>query len=148
MQEESIGPFHLPELVSGAAAWSHFYNKEETLSTDVPLRTIRLALRYVDYATLHARDPPHIPSRPQGTVSAPSTLRHTTTTLRSYSAQPSKLSNTNSHDRPTNSSPKSGDTVAARSTTRQARYARVSAAPSAACTRNIWTWYICTMSSS
>ncbi|KAI9455792.1 Aldo/keto reductase [Lactarius psammicola] len=44
--EESIGPLHLPELISGAATWSHFYNKEETLSTDVPLRTIRLALRY------------------------------------------------------------------------------------------------------
>lgn len=44
--EESIGPLHIPELVSGAAAWSRFYNKEETLSTDVPLRTIRLALRY------------------------------------------------------------------------------------------------------
>ncbi|KAI9433303.1 Aldo/keto reductase [Lactarius indigo] len=44
--EESIGPLHLPELISGAAAWSHFYNEEKTLSTDVPLRTIRLALRY------------------------------------------------------------------------------------------------------
>jgi D-arabinose 1-dehydrogenase len=47
VQEETIGPLHLPELISGAATWSHFYNKEETLSTDVPLRTIRLALRYV-----------------------------------------------------------------------------------------------------
>ncbi|KAH9167620.1 Aldo/keto reductase [Lactarius sanguifluus] len=44
--EESIGPLHLPELISGAATWSHFYNEEETLSTDIPLRTIRLALRY------------------------------------------------------------------------------------------------------
>ncbi|KAH9057727.1 Aldo/keto reductase [Lactarius vividus] len=44
--EERIGPLHLPELISGAAAWSHFYNEDETLSTDVPLRTIRLALRY------------------------------------------------------------------------------------------------------
>lgn len=46
LDESGIGPLHLPELISGAAAWSHFYNKEETLSTDVPLRTIRLALRY------------------------------------------------------------------------------------------------------
>ncbi|KAN0131040.1 Aldo/keto reductase [Lactarius tabidus] len=46
LPEEPIGPLHIPELVSGAAAWSHLYNKEETLSTDVPLRTIRLALRY------------------------------------------------------------------------------------------------------
>ncbi|KAF8257694.1 Aldo/keto reductase family-domain-containing protein [Lactarius quietus] len=43
---ESIGPLNLPQLVSGAAAWSSFYNKEETLSSDIPLRTIRLALRY------------------------------------------------------------------------------------------------------
>ena len=51
VQEETIGPLHLPELVSGGAGeWSHFYNKEETFSSDVPLRTIRLALRYVDYA--------------------------------------------------------------------------------------------------
>jgi hypothetical protein len=46
-QDESIGPLHLPELISGAAAWSHFYNEEEIMSTDIPLRTIRLALRYV-----------------------------------------------------------------------------------------------------
>jgi len=38
-------PIDLPELISGAAAWSHFYNYEDKLSTDVPLRTIRLALR-------------------------------------------------------------------------------------------------------
>ncbi|KAF8267089.1 Aldo/keto reductase family-domain-containing protein [Lactarius quietus] len=44
--EECIGPLNLPQLVSGAAAWSSFYNKEETLSSDIPLRTIRLALRY------------------------------------------------------------------------------------------------------
>ncbi|KAI9510973.1 Aldo/keto reductase [Russula earlei] len=42
----TIGPFDLPELVSGAAAWSHFYIEEDKLSTDLPLRTIRLALRY------------------------------------------------------------------------------------------------------
>jgi hypothetical protein len=41
-QEETTG---LPELISGAATWSHFYNEKDKLSTDVPLRTIRLALR-------------------------------------------------------------------------------------------------------
>ncbi|KAH9991494.1 NADP-dependent oxidoreductase domain-containing protein [Russula vinacea] len=46
LQEEKIGPFDLPELISGAATWSHFYNEKDKLSTDVPLRTIRLALRY------------------------------------------------------------------------------------------------------
>jgi hypothetical protein len=45
LQEEKIGPFDLPELISGAATWSHFYNEKDKLSTDVPLRTIRLALR-------------------------------------------------------------------------------------------------------
>ena len=40
-----IDPLDLPELISGAATWSHFYNEEDKLSTDVPLRTIRLALR-------------------------------------------------------------------------------------------------------
>ena len=39
------GPLDLPELISGAATWSHFYNENDKLSTDVPLRTIRLALR-------------------------------------------------------------------------------------------------------
>ncbi|KAH9987899.1 NADP-dependent oxidoreductase domain-containing protein [Russula compacta] len=44
--EEKIGPLNLPELVSGAATWSNLYNDADSLSTDVPLRTIRLALRY------------------------------------------------------------------------------------------------------
>lgn len=43
--DEKIGPLDLPELISGAATWSHFYNEKDKLSTDVPLRTIRLALR-------------------------------------------------------------------------------------------------------
>jgi len=43
--EEKIDPLDLPELISGAATWSHFYNENDKLSTDVPLRTIRLALR-------------------------------------------------------------------------------------------------------
>ena len=45
LQEEKIEPFDLPELIFGAAAWSSLYTKESNLSTDVPLRTIRLALR-------------------------------------------------------------------------------------------------------
>jgi len=45
LQEEKTGPLDLPELISGAATWSHFYNEKDKLSTDVPLRTIRLALR-------------------------------------------------------------------------------------------------------
>ena len=45
LQEEKVGLFDLPELISGAATWSLFYNEEDKLSTDVPLRTIRLALR-------------------------------------------------------------------------------------------------------
>jgi hypothetical protein len=44
-QEEKIDLLDLPELISGAATWSHFYNEKDKLSTDVPLRTIRLALR-------------------------------------------------------------------------------------------------------
>jgi len=43
--EENIEPFDLPELIFGAAAWSRHYAEESNLSTDVPLRTIRLALR-------------------------------------------------------------------------------------------------------
>ena len=63
VQEETIGPLHLPELVSGGAGeWSHFYNKEETLSSDVPLRTIRLALRYVDHAPHSTRGPSSLSS--------------------------------------------------------------------------------------
>lgn len=58
LQEEKIGPLDLPELVSGAATWSHFYNEEDKLSTDVPLRTIRLALRYV-YSPMQANPLDH-----------------------------------------------------------------------------------------
>ncbi|KAI0296068.1 Aldo/keto reductase family-domain-containing protein, partial [Multifurca ochricompacta] len=45
-QGNKIGSLNLPELISGGGAWSHFYNNEDKLSTDIPLRTIRLALRY------------------------------------------------------------------------------------------------------
>ncbi|TFY82525.1 hypothetical protein EWM64_g1491 [Hericium alpestre] len=44
--KEEIGPFKLSSLVFGAAAWSHFYNNDDLLASDVPVRTIRLALRY------------------------------------------------------------------------------------------------------
>ncbi|KAI0092548.1 Aldo/keto reductase [Irpex rosettiformis] len=43
---EKIGPLQLPELVFGAAAFSSQYNIAEHLSSTVPLRTVRLALRY------------------------------------------------------------------------------------------------------
>ncbi|KAI0313454.1 Aldo/keto reductase family-domain-containing protein [Amylostereum chailletii] len=43
---EEIGPFRVSSLVFGAAAWSHFYSSDTLLESDVPLRTIRLALRY------------------------------------------------------------------------------------------------------
>ncbi|TFK56046.1 Aldo/keto reductase [Heliocybe sulcata] len=39
-------PLRLPELVFGAATFSYHYNTEDFLTTDVPLRTVRLALRY------------------------------------------------------------------------------------------------------
>ena len=38
----------VPEIVFGAATFSHFYNSEATYSSDLPVRTVRLALRYVD----------------------------------------------------------------------------------------------------
>ncbi|KAI0029535.1 Aldo/keto reductase [Vararia minispora EC-137] len=43
---DTVGSLGSSALVFGAAAWSHFYNGEEVLTSDVPLRTIRLALRY------------------------------------------------------------------------------------------------------
>ncbi|KAA1466018.1 Aldo/keto reductase [Dentipellis sp. KUC8613] len=43
---EEVGPLKLTSLVFGAAAWSHFYNDDAHLEGDIPLRTIRLALRY------------------------------------------------------------------------------------------------------
>ncbi|THH21053.1 hypothetical protein EW146_g428 [Bondarzewia mesenterica] len=44
--KDEIGPLKISSLVFGAAAWSHFYNDDSYLASDVPLRTIRLALRY------------------------------------------------------------------------------------------------------
>ncbi|ETW84491.1 hypothetical protein HETIRDRAFT_63218 [Heterobasidion irregulare TC 32-1] len=43
---EEIGPLRVSSLVFGAAAWSHFYNDEAYLASDIPIRTTRLALRY------------------------------------------------------------------------------------------------------
>lgn len=40
------GPLHLPAIIFGAATFSHHYNADEHLSSDIPLRTLRLALRY------------------------------------------------------------------------------------------------------
>ncbi|EIN10333.1 Aldo/keto reductase [Punctularia strigosozonata HHB-11173 SS5] len=41
-----VGALQLPELIFGAAPLNSSYNKEEYLESDVPLRTVRLALRY------------------------------------------------------------------------------------------------------
>ncbi|KAJ7937392.1 Aldo/keto reductase [Mycena leptocephala] len=40
------GPLSLPRIVFGGGALSHQYNSEELLSSDTPLRTVQLALRY------------------------------------------------------------------------------------------------------
>ncbi|EJD54031.1 Aldo/keto reductase [Auricularia subglabra TFB-10046 SS5] len=42
----AVGPLEYPELAFGAAALSGAYNDDSTLNSDVPLRTVRLALRY------------------------------------------------------------------------------------------------------
>ncbi|OBZ71940.1 L-galactose dehydrogenase [Grifola frondosa] len=41
-----VGALHLPEIVFGAASFSHFYTSDNVLSSDLPVRTVRLALRY------------------------------------------------------------------------------------------------------
>ncbi|KAF8211505.1 NADP-dependent oxidoreductase domain-containing protein, partial [Mycena galopus ATCC 62051] len=40
------GPLSLPRIVFGGGALSHQYSSEELLSSDTPLRTVQLALRY------------------------------------------------------------------------------------------------------
>lgn len=40
------GPLELPEIVFGGAALSAFYNSEATIASDIPVRTVRLALQY------------------------------------------------------------------------------------------------------
>ncbi|TDL29804.1 Aldo/keto reductase [Rickenella mellea] len=42
----NVGAFNLPELVFGAATLSNQYNSDGLLTSDIPLRTVRLALRY------------------------------------------------------------------------------------------------------
>ncbi|OSD01811.1 Aldo/keto reductase [Trametes coccinea BRFM310] len=41
-----IGPQQLPEIVFGAATFSTIYNDESVMTSDIPVRTARLALRY------------------------------------------------------------------------------------------------------
>ena len=41
-----MGTTGLSEIAFGAATFSHFYNSEATYSSDLPVRTVRLALRY------------------------------------------------------------------------------------------------------
>ena len=41
----------IPEVAFGAATFSQFYNAEATLAGDTPIRTVRLALRYVLLST-------------------------------------------------------------------------------------------------
>ncbi|KAJ7667654.1 Aldo/keto reductase [Mycena polygramma] len=43
------GALSLPRIVFGGGALSHQYNSEELLSSDTPLRTVQLALRYAYY---------------------------------------------------------------------------------------------------
>ncbi|KAI0786452.1 Aldo/keto reductase [Abortiporus biennis] len=42
----TVGPLSLPEIIFGAASFSHQYNSDGHLASVTPLRTIRLALRY------------------------------------------------------------------------------------------------------
>ncbi|KDQ65002.1 hypothetical protein JAAARDRAFT_118719 [Jaapia argillacea MUCL 33604] len=42
----SFGALELPGLVFGAAVFSGFYNSDSHISSDIPVRTVRLALRY------------------------------------------------------------------------------------------------------
>ncbi|CDO74134.1 hypothetical protein BN946_scf185043.g184 [Trametes cinnabarina] len=46
LQLGKIGPLELPEIVFGAATFSTIYNDESVVTSDVPVRTARLALRY------------------------------------------------------------------------------------------------------
>ncbi|PPQ68782.1 hypothetical protein CVT24_007723, partial [Panaeolus cyanescens] len=41
-----VGPLNLPPIVFGAASFSKLYNAEHHLSSALPIRTVRLALRY------------------------------------------------------------------------------------------------------
>jgi D-arabinose 1-dehydrogenase len=46
VDQPELGPLNLPSLVFGAATLSHHYNDHASLESDVPYRTVRLALRY------------------------------------------------------------------------------------------------------
>ncbi|KZT41109.1 Aldo/keto reductase [Sistotremastrum suecicum HHB10207 ss-3] len=46
IRPQEVGALKLTQLVFGAATFSHFYNTPSVLSTDIPLRTVQLALRY------------------------------------------------------------------------------------------------------
>ncbi|GBE79202.1 Aldo/keto reductase [Sparassis latifolia] len=41
-----VGSMHVPEIVLGAATFSYHYNSDEYVAGTMPLRTVRLALRY------------------------------------------------------------------------------------------------------
>ena len=45
VSQDEVGPMKLPDLVFGAAAFSDQYNTTNHLSSVIPLRTVRLALR-------------------------------------------------------------------------------------------------------
>ncbi len=47
MEKKESGPLELPEIVFGGAALSAFYNSEATIASDIPVRTVRLALQCV-----------------------------------------------------------------------------------------------------
>lgn len=44
----SIGNLGVPELVFGAANFSFQYNQTEHMTSDVPIRSVRLCMRWVD----------------------------------------------------------------------------------------------------
>ncbi|KZT55334.1 Aldo/keto reductase [Calocera cornea HHB12733] len=46
LQLSTVGALEFPQLVFGAATLSTIYNTEGLLQSDIPLRTVRLALRY------------------------------------------------------------------------------------------------------
>jgi D-arabinose 1-dehydrogenase len=52
-QTSMQGLFKLPALVFGAASFSNQYNSEALLASDVPFRTVRLALRYAPSRSLY-----------------------------------------------------------------------------------------------
>lgn len=46
LPQSKIGPLELPAIIFGAAAFSNQYNNNAVLNSTVPVRTVRLALRY------------------------------------------------------------------------------------------------------